>query len=220
MCFKTQVWTFMLVFTLLILGCKDNNFNFKPTGVSESKLQADEDVDPEENSVNLVIEKLGDVSDKTIADIGAGTGYFSFKLAHKAKKVIAVEIEPELLRYIDSSKVKLHADKRSRIETRLARTDDPNLRPEEADIILIINTIAYINDIPNYLQTLKKGLKKEGVIMVIDYKMKMLPINAPPKSERIYLDKLEEMFITAGYKIIKTDDTSLDYQYIIKVQKV
>lgn len=230
MCFKTQKWIFITVFTIFILGCKDNNFNFKPTGVSESTLQVDHEVDHEENSVNLgraiwqkpglVIEKLGDVSDKTIADIGAGTGYFSFKLAYKAKKVIAVEIEPELLRYIDSSKVKLPADKRNRIETRLARPDDPNLKPEEADIILIINTIAYIKDIPNYLQTLKEGLKKDGQIMVIDYKMKMLPINAPPKSERIYLDKLEEMFIAAGYKIIKTDDTSLDYQYIIKVQKV
>lgn len=230
MCFKTQKWIFITVFTILILGCKDNNFNFKPTGVSESTLQVDHEVDHEENSVNLgraiwqkpglVIEKLGDVSEKTIADIGAGTGYFSFKLAYKAKKVIAVEIEPELLRYIDSSKVKLPADKRNRIETRLARPDDPNLKPEEADIILIINTIAYIKDIPNYLQTLKEGLKKDGQIMVIDYKMKMLPINAPPKSERIYLDKLEEMFIAAGYKIIKTDDTSLDYQYIIKVQKV
>jgi predicted RNA methylase len=230
MCFKTQKWIFITVFTILILGCKDNNFNFKPTGVSESTVQVDHEIDHEENSVNLgraiwqkpglVIEKLGDVSDKTIADIGAGTGYFSFKLAYKAKKVIAVEIEPELLRYIDSSKVKLPADKRNRIETRLAKPDDPNLKPEEADIILIINTIAYIKDIPNYLQTLKKGLKKDGQIMVIDYKMKMLPINAPPKSERIYLDKLEEMFIAAGYKIIKTDDTSLDYQYIIKVQKV
>lgn len=230
MCFNTQKWIFITVFTILILGCKDNNFNFKPTGVSESTVQVDHEIDHEENSVNLgraiwqkpglVIEKLGDVSDKTIADIGAGTGYFSFKLAYKAKKVIAVEIEPELLRYIDSSKVKLPVDKRNRIETRLAKPDDPNLKPEEADIILIINTIAYIKDIPNYLQTLKKGLKKDGQIMVIDYKMKMLPINAPPKSERIYLDKLEEMFIAAGYKIIKTDDTSLDYQYIIKVQKV
>lgn len=45
--------------------------------------------------------------------------------------------------------------------------------------------------------------------MVIDYKMKRIPINAPPKTERVYLDKLEDMFINAGYKIIKTDDTSL-----------
>ncbi|MBK8515652.1 MAG: hypothetical protein IPL55_04980 [Saprospiraceae bacterium] len=56
--------------------------------------------------------------------------------------------------------------------------------------------------------------------MIIDYKMKRLPINAPPKSERIYLDKLEDMLISAGYKILDTDDTSLDYQYIIIANKI
>ena len=63
------------------------------------------------------------IRDRIITETGsffAGTGYFSLKLAHKAKKVIAVEIEPELLLYIDSSKVKLPEDKRNRIETRLA----------------------------------------------------------------------------------------------------
>lgn len=213
---------------LLIYGCKDNNFNFKPSEVAETSINDKQDI-TDDNGTNpgraiwqkpgLVIEKLGDISDKTIADIGAGTGYFSLKLANKAKKVIAIEIEPKLLLYIDSSKVKLPVEKRERLETRLAMPDDPNLQAEEADIIVIINTIAYINELPKYLQTLKKGLKKGGIIMVIDYKMKRLPINAPPKSERLYLDKLEDMFINAGYEILQTDDTSLDYQYILKVKK-
>jgi ubiquinone/menaquinone biosynthesis C-methylase UbiE len=230
MFYLSKIRLYIVFFAILSLGCKDNNFNFKPSEVSESRPIDDNDTDNEENSVNvgraiwqkpgMVIDRLGDISDKTIADIGAGTGYFSLKLAYKAKKVIAVEIEPELLLYIDSSKVKLPEDKRKRIETRLASADNPNLHAEEADIIVIINTIAYIEDIPKYLMTLKKGLKMDGIIMVIDYKMKRLPINAPPKTERVYLDKLEDMFIDAGYKIIKTDDTSLDYQYILKVQKV
>ena len=55
--------------------------------------------------------------------------------------------------------------------------------------------------------------------MIIDYKMKRLPINAPPKEERVYLDQLEDMLIKAGYKVFQTDDTSLDYQYIIQATK-
>ncbi|MBK9734655.1 MAG: hypothetical protein IPO92_06695 [Saprospiraceae bacterium] len=55
--------------------------------------------------------------------------------------------------------------------------------------------------------------------MIIDYKMKKLPINAPPKTERIYLDKIEDMLLSAGYKDIVSDDTSLDYQYIIEAIK-
>ena len=46
---------------------------------------------------NLVIELLGDLQDKTIADIGAGVGYFSFRLAEKANRVIAIEIDENSL---------------------------------------------------------------------------------------------------------------------------
>lgn len=168
----------------------------------------------------LVIEKLGDISDKTIADIGAGTGYFSLRLSRKAKKVIAIEIEPTLINYIDSSKVSLPDSLKDRLETRLALPENPKLTTDEVDIILIINTIAYIEDLPKYLNTLKKGLKKGGKVMIIDYKMKRLPINAPPKSERIYLDKIEDMMVDAGYEVIQTDDTSLDFQYIIQAIKI
>jgi 2-polyprenyl-3-methyl-5-hydroxy-6-metoxy-1,4-benzoquinol methylase len=166
----------------------------------------------------LVIEKLGDVSNKVIADIGAGTGYFSLKLAPKSSKVIAIEIDTQLIRKIDSLKQYLPVDVRNNLETRLTQPDYPNLKDGEADIVLIINTIAYLPDTENYIKTLKKGLKKGGRIMIIDYKMKKLPINAPPKTERIYLDVLEDMLIKSGYSLIQSDDTSLEYQYIIIAQ--
>lgn len=168
----------------------------------------------------LVIQKLGNIEDKVVADIGAGTGYFSFRLAPRAKKVIAIEIEKRLLEYIDSLKINLPQDKRANLETRLATPTNPMINENEADIILIINTIAYIEDLPVYLKTLKKGLKKQGRLMIIDYKMKKLPINAPPKSERLYLDKLEELLEEAGYKIFESDDTSLDFQYIVTAYKI
>jgi len=219
-----------LMFVLLLSACKQNGYEFisKEVDPTDSISSLDTNIDDSHSNVGraiwqkpgLVIEKLGDISDKVIADIGAGTGYFSFKLALKAKKVIAVEIEQGLLDYIDSTKVMLPENKRSRIETRLATPDDPNLKVEEVDIILIINTIAYIKNLPEYLQTLKKCLKKDGKIMIIDYKMKRLPINSPPKSERLYLDHLEDVLIDAGYKLLKVDDTSLDYQYIIKAEKI
>jgi 2-polyprenyl-3-methyl-5-hydroxy-6-metoxy-1,4-benzoquinol methylase len=166
-----------------------------------------------------VIRKMGDISEKTIADIGAGTGYFAFRLALKAKKVIAIDIDPEALDTIQKFIPKLPEAYRQKIETRQAKVNDPMLESEEADLIVIINTIAYIPDPQTYLQRLKKGLKPGGEIMIVDYKMKNLPISAPPKSERIYLDVLEEMLEKTGYSHVQTDDTTLDYQYILKAVK-
>ena len=223
---------FFSVLVFMIVGCKDvqpsKNEQIDVKVGSEDEVLDDHNDDGIHSNVGraiwqkpgLVIEKLGDISDKTIADIGAGTGYFSLRLSRKAKKVIAIEIEPTLIKYIDSSKVSLPDSLKDRLETRLALPENPKLTTDEVDIILIINTIAYIEDLPKYLNTLKKGLKKGGKVMIIDYKMKRLPINAPPKSERIYLDKVEDMMVDAGYEVIQTDDTSLDFQYIIQAIKI
>ncbi len=214
---------------MVIVGCSNNqSTSHAPLDNNEQTNHSHLDDDEVHANVGrdiwqkpgLVIEKLGDISEQTIADIGAGTGYFSLKLSGKAKKVIAIEIEPALIKYIDSSKVNLPDSLQGRLETRLALPDDPKLITDEVDVILIINTIAYIQDLPDYLNTLKKGLKKGGKVMIIDYKMKRLPIIAPPRSERIYLDKLEDMMVNAGYEVIQTDDTSLDFQYILQAIKI
>jgi predicted RNA methylase len=224
---------FLSMWMFFALGCRDSQAtkidseNAKNLG-EEDVLENYHDEDEIHSNVGraiwqkpgLVIEKLGDISDKTIADIGAGTGYFSLRLSKKAKKVIAIEIEPTLINYIDSSKVSLSDSLKSRLETRLALPDNPKLAKDEVDIVLIINTVAYIEDLPKYLNTLKQGLKKGGKVMIIDYKMKRLPINAPPKSERVYLDVIEDMMVDAGYEVIQTDDTSLDFQYIIQAIKI
>lgn len=169
---------------------------------------------------NIITKKLGDITTLTIVDIGAGTGYFSLRLAQSAAKVIAVEIEPQLISYIDSLRNKLPEEKRNRLTTRLASLSFPNLEEDEADIILIINTVTYLPNLPIYLNTLKTSLKKDGILMIVDYKMKRLPIDVPPRNERIYLDKLEDLLIGANYKLIESDDTSLDYQYIIKAANI
>ena len=228
---KYRLGVFLFVVCIVLIDCKDNNFNFKPKDVEKPNTPLQLDIEFDDGSATnvgraiwqkpgLVIEKLGDVSDKVIVDLGAGTGYFAFKLALRAKKVIAVEIEPELVKYIDSTKIKLPVDRRENLEGRLATANDPNLREGEADIILIINTITYIDNLRSYLQKLKKGLKVGGSLMIIDYKMKKLPINAPPRSERMYLDKLEDILLEAGYKVTLTDDTSLDFQYLIQAIKI
>lgn len=219
----------LLLLSGIYQGCDDTIHKNEVLDVSDRSNNLNSELE-EESSVNigraiwqkpgLVIEKLGDISDKVIADIGAGTGYFSLRLAPRAKKVIAIEIEPAIIRYLDSLRLGLPKDQQNNLETRLAKINDPLLKPEEADIILIINTIAYIDKLDEYLKTVKKGLKKNGRLIIIDYKMKKLPINAPPKDERIYLDKLEDILESAGYQIAQSDDTSLDYQYILTATKI
>ena len=167
----------------------------------------------------MILSILGDLENKTIADIGAGTGFFAKRLAQKADKVIAIDIDQRFLNYIDSVKVlEMEEMAAQRLETRLASPTHPNLKPGEADIIMIVNTFMYIQNKQGYLKTLRECLSANGTLMIVDFKRKRTDIG-PPSGIRLPLYKLEEMMYDAGYTSIKTNDTALDYQYIITASK-
>lgn len=164
---------------------------------------------------DMIIELLGDLSGKTVADIGAGTGFFALRMTPKAKKVIAIDIDSRFMNYLDSVKVmELPENVQDRLETRLGLPHDPKLAPSEVDIVIIVNTFMWIKDKTQYLTTVKNGIKKGGKLLIIDFKKKRTPIG-PYTKDRIPLYEVEEQLYAAGYTNIQTNDTALDYQYIV-----
>jgi 2-polyprenyl-3-methyl-5-hydroxy-6-metoxy-1,4-benzoquinol methylase len=169
-----------------------------------------------------ILSRFGtDLKNKVIADIGAGpTGFFTFYLAQQGATVIAIDIDPGALSYIEKEKSLLDSNASQLIKTRLARPMDPKLSAQEVDGILIVNTISYIKNRRQYLRLLLNKLKPGGRIVIVDFKMKRLPDQvAPPKSQRVYADELEEDLYAAGYRAIQVDDQSLEYQYILLADK-
>lgn len=166
----------------------------------------------------MVISLLGDLEGKTVADIGAGTGYFTFRLVPRAKKVIGIDIDRRFIQFLDSVKVRLPATYRDRFETRLAQLDDPLLRPAEADAVMIVNTYGYMGNRVQYLKTLINGIKPGGQLLIIDFKKNNLPVG-PPDEFKVALGQVEKELITAGFNIGKMDKDALDYQYIVIAQK-
>lgn len=167
---------------------------------------------------NMVISLLGDLEGKTVADIGAGTGYFTFRMVPKAKKVIGIDIDQRFINFMDSVKVRLDERYRDRFETRLARADDPLLRPEEADAVVLVNTYGYIGNRVQYLKTLWKGISPGGRVLIIDFKKNNLPIG-PPDQFKVALSQVERELLTSGFSIDKIDQDALDYQYIVLAKK-
>ena len=161
-----------------------------------------------------IIEMLGPLEDKVIADIGAGSGYFSFKFIHKAKKVIAIDIEKELIDLMNDEKKYYKQELQNRFEARLTKPNDPGLEDQEADIIFMSNTYCYIENRIPYLQMLRHKLKEGGRIMIVDFKKKITPIG-PTLDSRLAQGDVENELIKAGFNIIISDDTSLQYQYIV-----
>jgi ubiquinone/menaquinone biosynthesis C-methylase UbiE len=234
----------VLIMGLYMMGlasCKQSTNQVTPKNAAESptKQMAESEAEPvkkadfqfddmqaDEQTKNrtiwqkpdLVINQLGDLSNKTVADIGAGTGYFAFRLVPKAQKVIAIDINKQFITFMDSVSMRLSEQIRGRFEPRHTTPDDPSLQPEEADVVLLVDTYGYIKNRNQYLARLKKGMKKGGEILIIDFKKENLPSDLSA-SYTIGISSVVQELESAGFRIAKVDNVALDYQYIIQAKK-
>lgn len=162
----------------------------------------------------LVIEKLGDISGKTIADIGAGTGYFTFRLAPFAQKVIAIDIDSRFLSYIEDKRDQSPEEIYEKIEIRLSKPEDPLLKHSETDIVLIVNTFHFINNRIDYLKKVKQGIRDGGKLVIVDFKGGNMPVG-PSEDTKISPSMVVDEVMKSGFGDVNIDLTSLQYQYII-----
>lgn len=167
---------------------------------------------------DLVIDQLGNVKGKVVADLGAGTGYFSRRIAYKGATVIAIDIDPRAIQWMEDQKARFPPELQDRLIIREATPDDPNLRPNEVDIVLLVNTYSYISNRVAYFSNLKNNIRRGGNIVIIDFKKKETPFG-PPIEERLDVADVKKELQEAGYSILKVDEESLEYQYIVKAVK-
>ena len=134
---------------------------------------------------------------QTVADIGAGTGYFTVRLAKSkaSPKVYASDIEPSMVTYLRERAAKEGLDDVIVVQ---ASPDGPNL-PEQVDLILIVNTYHHIGDRETYFRKLSASLKAGGQVAIIDFKPDS-PVG-PPKEFRFPPEQFQSEMGKAGYKL-------------------
>jgi arsenite methyltransferase len=142
----------------------------------------------------------------TVADIGAGSGYFARRLAHHAGKVIAVDIDEKLLGLV-------RAKAPANLETIVGAPDDPRLPQRSIDMVFVCDVLHHIENRPAYYAKLAKALKPGGRIVVIDFYKKELPVGPPP-SMKLSDQAVIAEFQKAGFALTKRLD-SLPYQYFL-----
>ena len=163
----------------------------------------------------VLLDRLGDLSEKTVVEVGAGTGFFTRRLARRAARVIALDIDPEMLLLLDSlNAAQLDAAAYARIDPRLVPASDPALGVEEADAALVVNTFMYIQEGPTYLRRLAAGLRPGSPVLVVDFKQEPTPVG-PPVGARRPLAEVEAAMRAAGLQAVTSDEETLDFQYVV-----
>jgi len=157
-----------------------------------------------------VIRALAPAKDAVIADIGSGTGYFSVRLARAVPhgRVIGVDIEPDMVRYLGQ---RAQRDGLENLSAQLGAADDPRL-PEKADLVLLVDTYHHIAAREDYFRRLLGSLKPGARLAVIDFRPDS-PYGPPP-SGRVPLAQVKRELGRAGYETVRELDF-LPNQYFV-----
>lgn len=123
----------------------------------------------QEEGTELLVKNLPLTQEAIVADIGAGTGYFSFRLARRVPqgKVLAVDIQSEMLEIIEQRKRDTGI---ANVEGVLGAEDDPNLPAGAVDLILMVDAYHEFSYPREMGEAMVRALKPGGRIALVEYR--------------------------------------------------
>jgi len=118
--------------------------------------------------INRVMDILGIAPGKSVADIGAGSGWFTVRAARRvgeAGTLYAIDINPEAIRYIND---RAQREKLSNVKTILGKADDPLLPANSVDSVLLLKTYHEVAEPVALLRNLRAALRPGARVGIID----------------------------------------------------
>ena len=164
-----------------------------------------------------IIEMLGDIENQVVMDLGAGSGYFAFRLQEVGAHVIAAEVDDRLIDYLNHKRDSLEIPS-VEFDVRKVFFDDPLLGKEEVDIFFTVDTYHHIDRRDEYLKKVQQGIRPGGKLVIVDFKKGATP-HGPPANIRLHHAHTEAEVMEAGFSTITVDTSLLPEQYILIAEK-
>jgi len=165
---------------------------------------------------NEVVAAFGLTGSETVVDLGAGSGYFAFRFAKALPRgrVIAADIEPEMIRHIHHQAM---TDGMSNIEAKLIRSDTPAL-PTNVDLVFVCDVLHHVSERPVWLRKVTRAMPSNARLALIEFKQGDLP-EGPPESMKIPRDELVKLVTDAGLVLASEHAKLLPYQTFLIFRK-
>lgn len=146
----------------------------------------------------------------SVADIGAGTGYFSVRLARAvpAGRVYAVDVAPTMVKHLEA---RAEREKLANLVALHGSADDPGL-PRPVDLVILVDTYHHISERETYFRKLRASLAGDGRLAIIDFRPDS-PVG--PRQGRVAPDAVKAELARAGYRLAAEHDF-LPYQYFLE----
>ena len=157
-----------------------------------------------------VIAALKLAPDAAVADIGSGTGYFAVRLARAVPRgrVYGADIEPDMVKFLNDRAKK---EGLGNLSSHRAAESGPAI-PAPVDVALLVDTYHHIDRRVAYFEGLKKQLKPNGRVAIIDFTLESQ--SGPPREHRLAPQIVKSEMRRAGYRLAE-EHAFLPNQYFL-----
>lgn len=157
-----------------------------------------------------LIQALALKPDAVVADIGAGTGYLSVRLAHMTPRgrVYAIDLEPDMVAHLRNRATKSGLANLVAFQAKAGALE----LPEKIDMAVLLDVYHHIDERTAYFRKLREQLKPGGSVAVIDFRLDSP--QGPPVSARLAPDRVLAEMKAAGYTLVQ-EHAFLPHQYFL-----
>ncbi len=170
----------------------------------------------EEEQPNRVVEALSIPAGATAVDLGAGVGYFTWRLAKEVGpqgRVIAVDIQRGMLDLLAEN---LRQREITNVDSVLASPDDPGLPRGQVDLVLLVDVYHELAEPEKTMEHVRRALKPDGRVVIIEYRKEDPSIPIKPL-HKMTVKEVRAEVEPVGYKLVEVLDF-LPTQHILIFQ--
>ncbi len=172
---------------------------------------------PQEENTELAIENLPITSKSVVADIGAGSGYYTFRIAKKVPegKVYAVEIQEPALKFLEERSKELAFDNVVAVK---GSEKSPMLPDNAIDLAIMVDVYHELLYPHEVLQSIKKSLKPNGKLLLIEYRGEDPKVAIKPL-HKMTVEQVKKELTSNGFKLVQNGQF-MNIQHFLVFEKL
>jgi ubiquinone/menaquinone biosynthesis C-methylase UbiE len=170
-----------------------------------------------EEKPEAALDAIGIPKGATVADVGAGAGALTWRLAERvgaSGRVYANDIQPQMLELLRRN---LERRKIANVTAVLGEVDDPKLPNDAIDLILLVDVYHEFSEPQKMLRHMRESLKADGRLVLVEYRAEDPDVPIRPE-HKMTVDQVKEELEPEGFRLGRAIE-SLPRQHILIFRK-
>ncbi len=165
----------------------------------------------EREKPDVVLDALSLAPDATAADVGAGTGYFTVRLAKRVARVEASDLQPEMRKLLSD---RLAKDNITNVDVLAATDHDAGLPAACCDLVMMVDVYHELSDPPGVMRSIRHALKPHGRLALVEYRGED-PAVAIKAEHKMTLPQIKAELSGLGYRFVQSLEMLPDQRIVI-----